>query len=119
MLPIVIVNPKSASGATREKWSVIAADLRSHFGPFRVAFTKGPGDGVNLARSYAESGTKLIIACGGDGTINEIANGVLIAGGKTEIAVFPSGTGGDFRRSLELPTSTRDVARARRAKSTS
>jgi len=112
MLPIVIVNPKSASGATREKWSVIAADLRSHFGPFRVAFTKGPGDGVNLARSYAESGTKLIIACGGDGTINEIANGVLIAGGKTEIAVFPSGTGGDFRRSLELPTSTRDVARA-------
>lgn len=114
MLPIVIVNPKSASGATREKWSGIAADLRTHFGPYKVAFTKGPGDGVNLARRYAEAGTSLIIACGGDGTINEIANGIILAGGETELAVFPSGTGGDFRRTLGLPTTTRDVARALR-----
>lgn len=114
MLPIVIVNPKSASGATREKWSGIAADLRSHFGPFKVAFTKGPGDGISLARRYAEAGTNLIIACGGDGTINEIVNGILLAGGETELAVFPSGTGGDFRRTLGLPTTTRDVARALR-----
>ncbi|MEW6361784.1 MAG: diacylglycerol kinase family protein [Acidobacteriota bacterium] len=114
MLPIVIVNPKSASGATREKWSGVAADLRAHFGPFRVAFTKKPGDGINLARRYAEAGTDLIIACGGDGTINEIANGILSAGSDTEMAVFPSGTGGDFRRTLGLPTNTRDIARALR-----
>lgn len=114
MLPIVIVNPKSAAGATREKWSGVAADLRTHFGPFRVVFTKKPGDGIDLARRYSEAGADLIIACGGDGTINEIVNGILLAGRDTELAVFPSGTGGDFRRTLGLPGNPRDVARSLR-----
>lgn len=112
MLPLVIVNPKSAAGSTREKWSGVAADLRAHFGPFRVAFTKGPGDGIDLARHHAEAGVPFIIACGGDGTINEIANGILQAGTDTELGIFPSGTGGDLRRTLGLPTTPRDVARA-------
>ena len=77
MLPLVIVNPKSASGATRNNWSAIASDLRTHFGPFQVAFTKGPGNGVDLAKRSAIEGRKMIIACGGDGTINEIANGII------------------------------------------
>jgi diacylglycerol kinase (ATP) len=111
-LPLVIVNPKSASGATRANWSGIASDLRTHFGPFAVAFTKSAGDGIELSRRAVESGRKLIIACGGDGTINEVANGILQSGGDTELGVFPSGTGGDFRRTINMPQSTRDAARA-------
>ena len=113
-LPLVIVNPKSASGATRANWSAIASDLRTHFGPFAVAFTKSAGDGIDLSRRAAESGRKFIIACGGDGTINEVANGILQAGADTELGVFPSGTGGDFRRTIGMPQSTRDAARALR-----
>ncbi|MEP7214534.1 MAG: diacylglycerol kinase family protein [Acidobacteriota bacterium] len=113
-LPLVIVNPKSASGATRANWSAIASDLRTHFGPFAVAFTKSAGDGIDLARRAAESGREFIIACGGDGTINEVANGILQAGGSAELGVFPSGTGGDFRRTIKMPQSTRDAARALR-----
>lgn len=114
MLPLIIVNPKSASGATRENWSSIASDLRTHFGPFQVAFTKGPGDGIELARRSAQEGRKLIIACGGDGTINEIANGILTSDTDCELGIFPSGTGGDFRRTLNIPSERREAARALR-----
>ncbi|MBK9152699.1 MAG: diacylglycerol kinase family lipid kinase [Chloracidobacterium sp.] len=114
MIPIVIVNPKSAGGSTRESWSSIASDLRAHFGPFKVAFTKAAGDGTILARKYAAESASLIIACGGDGTINEVANGILESGADAELGIFPSGTGGDFRRSLEIPGSHREAARALR-----
>ena len=112
LLPLIIVNPKSAAGSTRDKWSAIASVLRTHFGPFTVAFTKGPGDGIDLARRSAESGRKLIIACGGDGTVNEVANGILLSGNDVEMGVFPSGTGGDFRRTVRMPAEPREAARA-------
>src|SRR4030095_10999626 len=112
MLPLVIANPKSAAGSTRDRWSAIASDLRTHFGPFNVAFTKGPGDGIDLARSAAEKGRTFIIACGGDGTINEIANGILRSGKDVELGIFPPGHGGDFRRTIGMPTETREAARA-------
>ncbi len=114
MLPLIIVNPKSSSGATRDNWSSIASDLRTHFGPFQVAFTKGPGDGIDLARRSAEEGRRFIIACGGDGTINEIANGIIESGTDCELGIFPSGTGGDFRRTLGIPTELREAARTLR-----
>ena len=113
-LPLVIVNPKSASGSTRDKWSQTASDLRAHFGPFSVAFTKSQGDGIDLALRAAESGRRFIIACGGDGTINEVANGILRSGENVELGVLPSGTGGDFRRTLGLPLTNRDAAAALR-----
>ena len=114
MLPLVIANPKSAAGATREKWSAIASDLRTHFGAFNVAFTKGPGDGIEISRRAAVAGRSLIIACGGDGTVNEIANGILQSGQDAELGIFPSGTGGDFRRSIGMPNEPREAARALR-----
>ena len=111
-MPLVIVNPKSAAGSTRENWAGIASDIRAHFGPFNVAFTKAHGDGTELAKRAAESGRNFIIACGGDGTINEVANGILHSGHDAELGIFPSGTGGDFRRSIHLPDDDREAARA-------
>jgi YegS/Rv2252/BmrU family lipid kinase len=88
----------------------MASDLRVHFGPFNVAFTKAAGDGIKLAKKAAEAGRKFIIACGGDGTINEVANGILLAENGAELGILPSGTGGDFRRSLGMPDEPRDAA---------
>ena len=65
-LPLVIVNPASADGATRENWPKIASDLRTHFGPFAVELTKSIGHARTLSGEAASKGTKLIIACGGD-----------------------------------------------------
>ncbi len=113
-LPLVIVNPKSASGATRDNWAATASDLRAHFGPFTVAFTKSQGDAVTIAKRAAIAGRGFIIACGGDGTINEVANGILQSGVDAELGVLPSGTGGDFRRTLGLPQTNREAAAALR-----
>ena len=113
-LPLVIVNPASAEGATRDSWPKISSDLRTHFGAFSVAFTEAPDDGRRLAAEAARQGTKLIIACGGDGTISEVVNGIIEANQETELGVLPSGTGGDFRRTLRIPTNIAAAARALR-----
>ncbi len=52
----------------------------------------------------------MIIACGGDGTISEVGNGILLSGKNSELGILPSGTGGDFRRTLEIPARARDAA---------
>jgi diacylglycerol kinase (ATP) len=113
-MSVVIVNPASASGSTGEAWPQIASDLRSQFGSFRVLFTKHRGDAAMLASEAARKGAKLIIACGGDGTVSEVANGILSSGKDVELAILPSGTGGDFRRTLEIPSRTRDAAQVLR-----
>src|SRR5919112_1189609 len=100
-MSVVIVNPSSAGGSTGEAWPEIASDLRSQFGAFKPVFTKHRGDAAAIASEAARKGAKFIIACGGDGTISEVANGIL-----------PSGTGGDFRRTLEIPSQSRAAARA-------
>jgi YegS/Rv2252/BmrU family lipid kinase len=110
-LALVIINPSSASGSTGEAWPAVASDLRSEFGAFQTAFTKVRGDAASIAADAARKGTKLIIACGGDGTISEVANGILSSGKDAELGILPSGTGGDFRRSLEIPSHTRAAAR--------
>ncbi|MEO6587928.1 MAG: diacylglycerol kinase family protein, partial [Pyrinomonadaceae bacterium] len=110
-LPLVIVNPKSAGGSTIDGWANKASDLRAHFGAFQVAFTKKAGDGIELAKRHSENGRKFIIACGGDGTINEVANGILQSGKETELGILPSGTGGDFRKTLNIPQETREAAK--------
>src|SRR5215510_3453501 len=113
-LPLVIVNPTSAGGGTAEAWSQIASDLRSQFGAFQNVFTEGHGHAIELAGEAARKGAKLIIACGGDGTVSEVANGILSSGKDVELGILPSGTGGDFRRTLEIPSRSRDAARVLR-----
>lgn len=113
-LPLIIVNPASAGGATGEAWPGVASVVRSHFGPFEVAFTKREGEAVEIAERDARAGRRLVIACGGDGTINEVANGLLRAESEAELGLLPSGTGGDFRRTLDIPQRTADAARALR-----
>jgi YegS/Rv2252/BmrU family lipid kinase len=110
-MSVVIVNPASAKGSTAEAWPQIASDLRSQFGSFRALFTKRRGDAATLANEAARKGEEFIIACGGDGTISEVANGILSSGKDAELGVLPSGTGGDFRRTLEIPSRSRDAAK--------
>jgi YegS/Rv2252/BmrU family lipid kinase len=110
-LPLVIINPESAGGATHDAWPKIASELAAHFGPFTPKFTQGAGEGIQLAADAARKGTKLIIACGGDGTISEVANGILSVGTDTELGILPSGTGGDFRKTIGIPSRVADAVR--------
>ena len=63
-----------------------------------VARTAGPGHGQELARAAAQQGAKLVVAVGGDGTVHEVANGLLRAGSDAALGVVPLGSGNDFAK---------------------
>jgi diacylglycerol kinase family enzyme len=73
---IIILNPNSQGGATGKNWnetySLIKDFLPKHH---RIIFTKKPNDGMTVTRKLLKEGYRNIVALGGDGTINEIANG--------------------------------------------
>jgi diacylglycerol kinase (ATP) len=110
-LPLVVVNPTSAAGETAKIWTRTAAEFARNFGAFAVEFTRERGDGRRIALEQARAGRRFIIACGGDGTINEVANGILESGCDVELGILPSGTGGDFRRTFDIPRFSAQAAR--------
>jgi diacylglycerol kinase (ATP) len=103
-----VVNPHSAGGRTARQWPQLAAMLESRLGRVVTRFTSEPGAGIAITRGLLREGCDLIIAVGGDGTINEVANGFFdkdqMVRPEAVIGILPLGTGGDFRRTLEIPT---------------
>ena len=111
--PLVIVNPRSGGGLSESRWARLAGGLTDGLGPFDAVFTTAPRDATAIARREAAAGRRLVVAFGGDGTISETADGILDAGagGVTDLGIIPRGTGGDFRRTLELPKDLAEAAR--------
>lgn len=73
---VLIVNPNSKGGLTGKNWNILFKTLSESFGKnVEVAFTKKSGDGTLLTREFLRKGFKHIIPIGGDGMINEVANG--------------------------------------------
>ncbi len=110
---LVIVNPRSGGGLSESRWARVRGALGEGLGEIDSVFTTAPRDAAAIAAREAAAGRRLIVALGGDGTIHEVADGVLAAGAgaATEIALVPRGTGGDFRRTLELPEEIAAAAR--------
>jgi diacylglycerol kinase family enzyme len=115
--PLVIVNPRSGGGLSESRWARVRGALADGLGELDSAFTTAPRDATEIARREAAGGRRFILALGGDGTISEVADGVLAAGAgaTTEIGLIPRGTGGDFRRTLELPEEVAAAAQRRPA----
>lgn len=111
---VLVINPHSQSGTIGRKWPHLAKLIRRELGAFEEAFTAGPGDATRLAREAVQSGADFVVAMGGDGTINEVVNGFFIAGEpiatRAALGILPYGTGGDFRKTLGLPTSIEKAA---------
>ena len=63
-----------------------------------VTRTGGPGEGAALAAAAVRSGAQRVVAVGGDGTVHEVANGLLGSGGGVPLGVVPLGTGNDFAK---------------------
>ncbi len=106
MKTAAIVNPRSAAGKTGRRWPEMAAALDARLGRIEVRFTERPGHAIDLARDLLDQGYDRIIAAGGDGTINETANGFLRDDQpirpEASLGILPLGTGGDLRRSLGI-----------------
>jgi YegS/Rv2252/BmrU family lipid kinase len=106
---LAIVNPVAGNGAGERIASRIAADFRGHGMRVDVVRTPAPDEAARLAREGAADGYRVIIAAGGDGTANEVANG--IAGSGAALALYPIGSGNDFARALGYPRRRSDVPR--------
>jgi diacylglycerol kinase (ATP) len=110
MLPEVkvIVNPASKNGQTGKLWPSLSEKLTAAGVAHQWEKTTGPGDGKRLAREAVQQGFKRIIAVGGDGTINEVINGLFendrLMNPDLAFGVLSMGTGGDFVKAIGVPT---------------
>jgi YegS/Rv2252/BmrU family lipid kinase len=112
---VLVVNPRSQGGRLGKRWRDVADTIGRVF-PFEEAITQAPGDATRLTREALRGGAERVVAIGGDGTINEVVNGFFDERGaaiapEASFAVIPYGTGGDFRRSVQLPTDLAEAAR--------
>jgi YegS/Rv2252/BmrU family lipid kinase len=76
--------------------------LAERIGPVNAWFTEGAGHATALARKLADAGCDLLIVAGGDGTLNEVVNGILMGSSDARIGLLPLASGGDFARTLGL-----------------
>lgn len=101
---IVVLNPAAGSADDPEELLKKLKALPSA----EVHVCAQPGDARKVAAAAIESGVELIVAAGGDGTLNEVINGVGENGSATRVALIPLGTGNDFARSIHLPEKVDD-----------
>jgi YegS/Rv2252/BmrU family lipid kinase len=100
----VIVNPVAGAYSTRRKWPIISRLLEGAGLPFDFQYTEGTGHAIELARVAASDGYRYLVAVGGDGTVNEVANGILHStnASTTALGIVSTGTGSDFIRSVGI-----------------
>lgn len=104
-----IVNP--ASGYSRSRSSEIEQLIEEHLDKTMfisgVVFSQAPGQLQTLSREAAEQGIDIVVAVGGDGSVNEVAKG--LTGSDATLGIIPMGSGNGLARYLNIPM---DVARA-------
>jgi len=111
---VVVVNPHSAGRKTEKRWPQLREIIHEAYGPFEVLFTDAPGSATRLSRQALSKGADLVVAMGGDGTINEVVNGFFdgtrAISPQAAFGVLPAGTGGDFIKTLGTSKEIRTAA---------
>lgn len=97
----IILNPVAGYGRSKRFLPEVEKTLEKVGVSFEVVETHGPGHAEELARELSGKGYRAIVAMGGDGTLNEVVNGVLTGhhldnGPQVPVATIPTGTGNDF-----------------------
>jgi len=94
----VVLNPAAGRGAAARALDPVAREFRRQGWAVEVTRTQCPGHGAELASQAARAGVDCVVALGGDGTVHDVANGLLEQGGDTALGVVPIGTGNDFAK---------------------
>jgi YegS/Rv2252/BmrU family lipid kinase len=105
---VFIVNPHAARGTVGKNWPRIKELAERRLGRFKVFLTTAPGAATQFARLALSEGAQSIVCVGGDGTLNEVVNGLMQEEGQgnpeVRVGFIPNGTGCDFRKTLLIPT---------------
>jgi YegS/Rv2252/BmrU family lipid kinase len=109
----VIVNPEAGAGKTRRLWPQIKSLFHGHGLRFEHDITEAPGHAIELAAHAARNGYDLIVSVGGDGTVNEIVNGIHASGNleNSLLGIVSTGTGSDYIRTVGVPRHYEDACR--------
>jgi YegS/Rv2252/BmrU family lipid kinase len=109
----VIVNPVAGAGRTRREWPRIKGIFEGQGLRFDHRITEAPGHAIELAREAAGNGYDMVVSVGGDGTINEVVNGLYASGNikAAALGIVSTGTGSDYIRTVGIPRRTEDACR--------
>ena len=108
---VFLVNPAAANGSTGRRWPEIAHQAAGVGLEGDALLSERRGHLGELAREAALNGSRLLVVVGGDGSINEVVNGLAGIENTPAVALIPRGTGGDFVRTFGIPG---DIAAAAR-----
>lgn len=97
----IILNPVAGRGRALKLMPRIEAFFRSQELAHKLHLTTERGDATKAAREATSAGCRTVVAVGGDGTVNEVVNGLV--GSRAALGIIPCGVGNDFARTLSLP----------------
>ena len=102
-----IVNPHAGNGSTGSTWPFIEALAKDRLGPLATYMTREPGDAVIFAKNAVAEKTRRLVCVGGDGTLNEVVNGIMMTeapvSSELRLGFIPNGTGCDFVKTVAIP----------------
>lgn len=101
----VIVNPVASGGKVGKQWPQLRDVLTKGGLQFAAEWTQHPGHATEIARKALDEGFRYIVSVGGDGTVNEVVNGLIVDGyvhPEVVLSIIPGGTGSDFPRILDI-----------------
>jgi YegS/Rv2252/BmrU family lipid kinase len=104
---LFIVNPVAGKGRALRFVKRIQREAREVLKDFTLRITRYPGHATEIVRELRKKGPCRIYSVGGDGTLNEVVNGM--AGSRNSIAVIPAGSGNDFIRSIVKKTDLKHI----------
>jgi len=108
----LIINPTSGADAGAEYLPTLNEQLRENVGAMDIVMTVAPGDAGRAAVEAAQAEYDTLFVAGGDGTLNEVLNGVASIEGalsRLTFGLIPLGTGNDFAATLGLPESVKEA----------
>jgi diacylglycerol kinase (ATP) len=108
---IAVVNPSAGRGRAGARWPALARALAAAGVEVEPVRTRGPGDAERQVAERVRAGERQFLAVGGDGTLHEVANAILVSGARCALAAAPLGTGNDWARGLGVPRDEDAVAR--------
>lgn len=110
MKHLFIVNPKAGKGKAGQVVEMIHEIFSLLDEEYIIEYTKGIGHATELAKEYSKKGIYRVYSVGGDGTLNEVLNGIVKS--QCSLAVIPSGTGNDFIKSFCHIKNLKDIITA-------
>ena len=118
----IIVNPNAGNGKGKKDWERISGLFEKENISVRARFTEKKGQAIEFTRDAIEDGFRQVISVGGDGTLNEVVNGIFsqdkIPPGQVTIGMIPVGTGNDWGRMFGIPTVYEGAVKVIREKKT-